>query len=167
MGETVIISAKPADTLAYCSPVETLRSLWRRKSLITHLTRIDLAQRYRGSFLGVAWTVLTPLLVLGIYTFVFNVVFKARWGMSPDEGRLEFALTLFCGLILYGIFSECAVIAPTVIVNNRNYVKKTVFPLEALVVVNLCSALARAAVSLVILVAATLVMTGRSSMKPG
>jgi len=161
MSDVVVISSAPPSAWTYANPVCAWRFLWRQRNLILQLTRMDLAQRYRGSFLGAAWTVLTPLLVLTIYTFVFNVILKARWGVNPNEGRLEFALALFCGLLIYGVFSECAVVAPTVVVNNRNYVKKTVFPLEALLAVNLGSALARAGVGLVILSIGTVIVTGR------
>jgi lipopolysaccharide transport system permease protein len=128
--------------------------------LVARLVRRDLAERYRASFLGAAWAVLTPFLLLAIYTFVFNVVMKARWGQAT--GRLEFALAVFAGLMAFGVFSECAVMAPTLIVNHRHYVKKTAFPLEVLHVVILSSALVRALVGMVVL-AAGVVIAGRAT----
>ena len=83
----------------------TFKVIWGYRSLICQLTKRDFIQRYKGSCLGLVWTLITPILFLLIYMFVFNVVMKARWGISPNEGPMEFALGLFCGLILWGIFS--------------------------------------------------------------
>ncbi len=76
---------------------EIARSLWRNRGLIWQLTRRDVIGRYRGSVMGLAWSFLNPVLMLAIYTFVFSVVFKARWGTSSDESKTDFALILFVG----------------------------------------------------------------------
>ena len=98
--------------------------------------------------LGIFWSLFHPLLMLGVYTFVFGVVFKAKWGLAPSESKLDFALVLFAGLIVYGIFSECISRAPGVIVAQPNFVKKIVFPLEVMPVVLLGSSLFHTLVSL-------------------
>jgi len=97
------------------------------------------------------WSFVTPLVMLGVYTFVFGIVFGARWGAS-DAGGVHFALTLFCGLIVYRVFSDCISQAPRLMVGHRNYVKKVIFPLEILPVAALGSALINAAMSFCILV---------------
>jgi lipopolysaccharide transport system permease protein len=76
--------------------------------------------RYRGSYLGILWAFITPLLTLTVYTFVFSVIFKARWRGSGSESFMDFALTLFSGLIAFDVFSECATRAPTLIVSQPN-----------------------------------------------
>ena len=133
-------------------------SLWRNRQLIWQLTRREVAGRYRGSLMGLAWSFLTPLLMLLVYTFVFSVVFKARWGVGSGESRTDFAIILFTGMIVFGLFSEIVNRAPGLIVSNVNYVKKVVFPLEILSWVSLGSVLFHSLVSLVILLLAQLLI---------
>lgn len=88
--------------------------------------------RYKGSMIGLVWTIITPLCMLAIYTFIFSVVFQARWGHGLGESKAAFAIVLVCGLTVYQIFSDSVGMAVQVIVGNPNYVKKVVFPLEVL-----------------------------------
>ena len=104
-------------------------SVWRNRQLIAQMTKREVVGRYRGSVLGIAWSLLNPMLLLAVYTFVFSVVFKARWN-TGHESKMEFAIVLFAGLIVFGLFSECINRAPGLILANPNYVKKMVFPLE-------------------------------------
>ncbi|MFZ5735655.1 ABC transporter permease [Rhodopseudomonas palustris] len=120
--------------------------------LLWELTKRDFVQRYKGSAFGLGWSLFTPLLMLAIYTFVFSVAFKARWG-TGDEGKIGFAIVLFSGLIVHGLFAECLTRAPSLITSNPNYVKKVVFPLEILPLMTMGSALGNFVVSLGILVA--------------
>ena len=106
--------------------------------------------RYRGSILGLLWSFFNPILMLTIYTFVFSVVFKARWGVG-GESKFEFALILFAGLIVFNLFAECISRAPSLIIGNVNYVKKVVFPLEILPLVTMGAALFHGAISLGVL----------------
>ncbi|MDB6062778.1 MAG: sugar transporter permease [Verrucomicrobiaceae bacterium] len=130
-------------------PQEMLTSFWRNRSLINALIKRDILGRYRGSLMGIMWSFLNPLLMLAVYTFVFSVVFKARWG-TGNGSRAEFALVLFAGLIVFNLFSECIVRAPSLIVSNTNYVKKVVFPIEILPWVSMGSAMFHSSVSLAI-----------------
>jgi lipopolysaccharide transport system permease protein len=107
--------------------------------------------RYKGSFIGLGWSFIQPLIMLCVYTFVFSVIFKARWGVEAGEGKAAFALALFMGLITFSIFSEVANSAPSLVLGNANYVKKVVFPLEILPLVRLFSALINAVFSLGVL----------------
>lgn len=131
------------------SPLEMGRSLWRNRELIRSLTQREVIGRYRGSMLGILWSFFNPLLMLAVYTFVFSVVFKARWNAGSDS-RTEFALVLFAGLMVFNLFSECVTRAPSLILSNANYVKKVVFPLEILPWVTLGSALFHTLISLVV-----------------
>ena len=141
------------------NPLPFLRSLVGHRELLANLIRRNVAARYRGAFLGIGWTVLQPLLMLAVYTYVFGVVFKTRW--RPDgAGQAEFALALFCGLIPFGFLAECATTAPGVVVANANYVKRVVFPLDLLPVVTVGSALVVTAVNTLVLVVATLCLLG-------
>lgn len=133
------------------------RSLLRNRELWWRLSEREIAGRYRGSILGWGWSLLTPLLMLGVYTFVFSTVFKARWGDLEQAGSLGFAINLFAGLITFNIFAECATQAPTLILGNANYVTKVIFPLETLSAVSVTAALFHACTSTIILLAFELI----------
>lgn len=126
-------------------------SLIRHRSLILQMTVREVVGRYRGSIMGLTWSFLHPLLMLTVYTLVFGVVFKARWG--GGDSKLDFALILFAGMIVHGLFAECANRAPGLVLANPNFVKKVVFPLEILPWVTMGSALFHAALSLIVLLA--------------
>lgn len=131
------------------TPAELFDSLWRHRQLVLAMTKREILGRYRGSVLGLFWTLLNPLIMLTVYTFVFSVVFNARWG-GASGSRLEFALVLFAGLMIFNLFAECVARAPTLILTHVNYVKKVVFPLEVLPFVNLGVALFHMFVSLAV-----------------
>lgn len=136
-------------------------SVVRHRRLIYELTKRDIVGRYRGSAIGLLWSFFNPLLMLVVYTFVFSVIFKSRWGISSNESRTDFAIALFVGMIMHGIFAECVNRAPTIITANVNYVKKVVFPLEVLPVTALGSALFHAMASIAVLLIADAVLNQR------
>mgnify|MGYP001611073039 FL=1 len=118
------------------------------------MVKREVIGRYRGSFLGILWTFVNPILMLAIYTFVFGVVFKIR--LDPQntdiyDDKFAFALLLFTGLILFNLFSECLSRSPGLVLANVNYVKKVIFPLEILPLVSLGSALFHAGISFLVL----------------
>lgn len=132
---------------AGASPVAMVTALWRERKLMATLVRREVLGRYQGSSMGLLWSLFNPMLMLAVYTFVFSVVFKARWHAGSDS-KTEFALILFTGLIVFNLFSDCINRAPLLILSNVNYVKKVVFPIEILPVVQLGAALFHALVSL-------------------
>ena len=133
------------------TPAAMFASLWRNRQLIWQMTRREVVGRYRGSVLGLAWSFFNPVLMLIVYTFVFSVVFKARWNVSGDESKTDFAIILFTGMIVFNLFAEIVNRAPGLIIYNVNYVKKVVFPLEILSWVALGSVLFHSLVSLFVL----------------
>jgi lipopolysaccharide transport system permease protein len=141
------------------NPFSPYKALHRHFALVIQIARRDVVGRYRGSFMGLLWSFFNPLLMLGVYTFVFGVIFKARWD-SQTSGHLEFALILFTGLNIHTFFSECANRAPTLIVENTNFVKKVVFPLETLAWSAVGSALFHLAVSTAVLLLVALSVRG-------
>lgn len=141
------------------SPREMLACLWRNRSLIKASVQREVLGRYRGSIMGLLWSFLNPLFMLAIYTFVFSVVFKARWGTGSDS-KTEFALVLFAGLIILNLFNECITRAPSLIISNANYVKKVVFPLEILPFVVLLSAMFHGFISLCVWLFAYMIFFG-------
>lgn len=114
--------------------------------------------RYKGTFVGLGWSFVQPLIMLLVYTFVFSVIFQAKWGVDPGEGRAAFALALFMGMITFGIFSEVANSVPSLILANVNFVKKVVFPLEILPFIKFLSSLINALFGLVVLLVSILVI---------
>lgn len=135
-------------------PFEPFRSAWKHRSLIWQMGKREVIGRYRGSIFGLAWSFFNPILMLLVYTFVFSVVFKARWGVGEDNSKVQFAIVLFVGLIVHSLFAECINRAPGLILSNANYVKKVVFPLEILPLVALSSALFHTLVSFAVLLVA-------------
>jgi len=131
-----------------------------QRTLINQFIKREITSRYKGAYLGIIWSFLTPMMMLIIYTFVFSVVFNARWGTETETSKVEFALLLFAGLLIFNIFSEVISRAPSLITSNANYVKKVVFPLEILPIVILGSALFHALISLLILVIGVFLSTG-------
>jgi lipopolysaccharide transport system permease protein len=136
------------------------KSLWSHRQLISRIALRDTSARYKGSLFGLGWTFINPLMMLAVYTFVFSSVFKARWGIYPNESKLDFALILFVGLIISSLFSEVINRAPGLILNNINYVKKVVFPLEILPITTLGTALFHAAVSFLVVILAFGIING-------
>ena len=152
MAENIkIISPRGVSVSGFVNPARIIAHLWKYRDLIRQLTWREVVGRYRGSFIGLGWSFIQPLIMLCVYTFVFSVIFKARWGVESDEGKAAFALALFMGLITFSIFSEAVNSAPSLVLGNANYVKKVVFPLEILPFVRLLSALINAVFSLGVL----------------
>lgn len=136
--------------------------LTRHRQLITQMIKREVLGRYRGSVLGLAWSFFNPLLLLIVYTFVFSVVFKAKWGGGAvAQSHGDFAVILFAGLIMNNLFVECLNRAPSLVLSNVTYVKKVVFPLEILVVVAFGSAIFHLLISLAVLFIAQLVFLGQ------
>lgn len=137
--------------------IHRARILWIPfRSLISHLHLVismaqrDVLGRYRGSTLGVIWSFMNPLILLLIYAFVFGIVFQNKWGVSTNVNG-EFVANLFLGLMIYTAFSEILNRSPLLIINNTNYVKKIVFPLDVLPWSVLASSLFHLIVSLCLL----------------
>lgn len=141
-----------------------LISLWHNRALILQMSRRDVIGRYRGSAIGLLWSFLNPLLMLAVYTFFFAVVFKSRWGAVPsgagEESKTLFAVILFVGMIVHGLFAEVLNRAPTLILANVNYVKKVVFPLEILPVISMCAALFHSFISMIVLLVVFVIFNG-------
>ena len=141
----------------------TRRAVWRpllelpaRFDLILSLTRRELAARYRGSALGVLWAILTPLVMIAIFTFIFAKIFNARFGES--NSGWNFALYLFCGLLPWTAFQEAVQQSSNTIVAHANLVKRVVFPLETLPVAQALASLANQMFGTTVLLVAALLI---------
>lgn len=140
------------------SPIAMAQSFLVNKSLIYEMSKREVIGRYKGALMGLFWSFFNPLLMLIVYTFVFSVIFKSRW--PGVTNNLEFATILFAGLIVYSLFSECVSRAPSLILNNVNYVKKVIFPLDILPWVVLGVSLFHACISTIVLLGFILLLSG-------
>ncbi len=109
------------------SLVYPVMTVWRNRGLIRVMVRRDILGRYRGSFGGAFWTIISPLLLMLTYFFVFGVVLRDR-----HSTRSGFALYFLSGMLPWLAFSEAVGRAPTVLIEHRNFVKKLVFAVETL-----------------------------------
>lgn len=122
------------------SPIEIILSFFLNKNLIITMTKREIIGRYRGSLLGTLWSFFNPIFMLAVYTFFFSTIFKSRWEGSSGS-KTEFAIILFSGMLVFGLFSECINRAPNLILSNVNFVKKVIFPLEILAFINIGTAI--------------------------
>jgi len=120
---------------------------WHQRQLIAQFVAREIHARYRQSFLGLGWLILTPLLTLAVYTLVFRYVFNSRWD-GGDVSTMAFAFRLFVGLSLFNFLAECLTKAPRAIVDQPNLVKKVVFPLTVLIWTQVLAALVQLTLAL-------------------
>ena len=135
------------------------RPLWElpgRFELIASLARRELVARYKGSVLGILWAVVTPVVMIAIFTFIFAGIFNARFG--PQGNAWDYALYLFCGLLPWTMFQETLQQSSTTIVTHANLVKRVVFPLETLPVAQALSSLGNQMFGVLALVVATVIV---------
>lgn len=140
----------------------SLSSSFPNTGLVWQLTKRDVETRYRNSVLGAFWLLGQPFLQLLIYAFVFQVVLRTKWGISTNSGNnIPFGLILFVGIVLHSLIADCLVRGPHLIISNESYVKRVIFPLEILPLVNVLSASVGVLFGLIILVLPTLYFLGK------
>lgn len=152
----------PAHRSQMPSTLAPVHAFTRHRSLTIELTKREILGRYRGASFGLVWSLISPFLMLCIYTFAFGVVMKARWP-QVEASNAHFSVILFAGLIIHSFFSECLVRAPGLIVGNANFVKKVVFPLEILPWPMVLSALFHTMMNILVFIALRLVLDGEFS----
>jgi lipopolysaccharide transport system permease protein len=146
------------------NPLRPFRSLWASRELLMQVVQRDIQSRYRASMFGLFWMLATPLFMLAVYTFVFSVIFQARWDDSLGDSKAAFALIIFCGFSIFNIFAEGISASCTAITGNKNFVKKVVFPLEILPIVSVLTSAVLGLVSLLILFFGILTVTHKLSL---
>jgi lipopolysaccharide transport system permease protein len=109
-----------------------LADLARKRDLWWQFTVRTVESRYRGSYLGIVWSVFNPLLMLGVFYTVFGVIFAGHFGVLKNENSVDFAMAMFLGLTLFQLVADTMGTAPLSVISNPNLVKKVVFPLEIL-----------------------------------
>ncbi len=129
--------------------LQLYQSITENSFILSQLARAEVLTRYRGSVLGLAWSVLNPLFMLVVYSIVFEFLLKARWAVKTPE-ETPYALALFAGILVHAFFADILTQSTTTVSKNANFVKKIVFPLEVLPVVTVISAVFNLALSLVV-----------------
>jgi lipopolysaccharide transport system permease protein len=138
--------------------------LWRpaaalvseHRGLVRSMARRDFTSRYKGSVIGPAWAIITPAVMIIIYTAIFSGIFGARFG--AQGGHLRFAVYLFCGLLPWTAFSDGVQRSTTSLTDNVNLVKRVVFPTEALPVNLALSGIAQQLIGTIVLLAGALIL---------
>lgn len=102
----------------------------KHPSLVWQLTVRSVAGRYRGASFGLLWAVVTPFLMLIVYSIAFGWVMRGHW--PTDRGEAGYTEILFIGLIVHSFFAEAMTASPALVVGNSNLVKRVVFPLHVL-----------------------------------
>lgn len=133
-------------------------SVISNRGLALQIVKQQIVGKYRGSYIGILWPLLNPILMLVVYTFVFSVILKVRWSGDASESKLQFAFILFTGMLIHGLFAEVINKAPSLILLNANYVKKVIFPLEILALTNFLEGLFNFSVGMLVLLVAMLVL---------
>lgn len=103
----------------------------RHRNLTRELVRNEILGRYRGASFGMLWSLLSPFMMLVVYAIAFGSILKGRWPQVGDT-HAEFGLVIFVGIFVHGFFGECFTRAPRLMLDNANYVKRVVFPLDIL-----------------------------------
>jgi lipopolysaccharide transport system permease protein len=153
---TLSASARPS-----LSPLSLARSVLQHRHLLSRLVVRDVVGKYQGSFAGVLWSLITPLMMLCIYMFVFGWVFNPRRA-APDANLTEFGLMLFAGMLVHGLLSECLIRSASAVLAQPNYVKKVVFPVELLPLTVVGSACVQYLIGLSVLLVALVFFQGLS-----
>jgi len=148
MSHALHASSRHALRSALAGPFTALGRHWE---LTRELTRRDILGRYRGANFGLMWSLIGPLMMLAIYTITFGEIMQSRW-QQASGATAEFGIVLFIGIIIHGFFAECFARSPRLMLDNANYVKRVVFPLQVLPWSVVLSALFHMGMNLVVFV---------------
>lgn len=107
--------------------LEMLSILRQNSRILVAITRVELAKRYSGSVLGMAWVIVYPILFLAVYLFVYLVIFKMKF---PGYSQLDYVVYVFCGLVPYIGFMESVNNGCHAIKQNIHLVKNVMLPIE-------------------------------------
>ena len=110
------------------------------------MTQREISRSYQGSYLGLAWAFLSPLLMVVLLTVIFSEVVGIRFREVTCDSSLNFGLYLFCGLIPFLAYSQAVSQGVNVVRRNRNLVQGVVFPLEILPVTTVIASLVQSVI---------------------
>ena len=144
-----------------------LTELWAARELTGNLVRRDLKVRHRGTFLGMLWSLTTPLLIVGLYYFVFKFIIKAPIAQDlprPDGHAVPFAVYFFCGLSIWNLFSTGVSASTGSVIGSGYLLNKVYFPRTVLPIASVLSALVTFGFEFAVLVFITLIAVGPPSI---
>lgn len=142
----------------HTAPIVMARSLAANAFVLRSLVRNEVLTRYSNTMLGVVWSLINPLMMILIYSFVFGIVFEVRFGQAPGQAEMPYAVVLFSGLLLHVFLADTLLRAQSVVLENPNYVKRVIFPLEILPVANLIANFVHAIVAAAVLMVVILML---------
>jgi len=154
MASVVYTSEQRTPMRQLLSPARIFNDLWQHREVLRAFIKRDFHASYRGTHLGLAWALLSPLIMLAMFSFVFGGIFHGRFTADPNETGGDFALAMFVGLSLFLCLGQTLGSSPTLVLANAAYVKTLNFPLQVLSV----SAVAQAAINMAIGLVLCLVM---------
>lgn len=125
--------------------------IWRHRDLTLVMARRELADRYAGQVFGLAWAVGHPVFMIGLYVFIFAIVFKQK-AAGTVEMPLDYTTYLLSGMVAWMSIQESMLKSCTAITSNTSLVKQVVFPLEVLPVKGVLASFFPQLVSLAVLV---------------
>ncbi len=110
--------------------LEAIREIIAARELTANLVRRDLKVRHRGTFLGMLWSLTTPLLIVGLYYFIFTYLITTMLNklVRPDGQVVPFALSFFCGLTVWNFFSSSVTASTSSVVGSGYLLSKVYFP---------------------------------------
>ncbi|WP_254280986.1 ABC transporter permease [Frigoribacterium sp. VKM Ac-2836] len=147
--EPMVVAGQPSKVFGGTFGI--VREIFAHRQLLDLLIRRDLKSRYKDSALGFVWTLIRPITQLIIYYFVMGQILGAARSIP------EFAVYIFSGLTIYGLFSEMIAGSTSSIVSNGGLIKKVYTPREIYPLASIGSALFNFGIQLVVLVGATIV----------
>jgi lipopolysaccharide transport system permease protein len=133
------------------------RSLRAHRFILRTLVRNEILTRYSKTILGVVWSMINPLVMIAIYSFVFGLIFEVRFGRTAGTSEVPYGIVLFSGLLLHVFMAETLLRAQSVVLDNPNYVKRVIFPLEILPIGILLANIIQALIALGVLMAVILI----------
>lgn len=116
-----------------------IKEIWNNRKLIFKLAKNDFKTRYAGSYLGIVWAFVQPIITIIVYWFVFEYGLSAGAQLSRNGIEIPFVLWLSAGLVPWFFFSEALSSATNALIEYNYLVKKVVFKIEALPVVKVLS----------------------------
>ena len=131
----------------------------KNRDLAYHMTKREILLKYKGSKLGIMWSIINPIIMMSVYTLIFSQIFQTRWAGASQINTTDFAINLYTGLIVFNIYADTITRAPSLITSNPNFVKKIIFPLEVLSVATVGSAVATGITSILVLLGVILITT--------
>lgn len=142
------------------SPVAIWRNIARHKEVLFAFVRRDFHATHRGTYLGLAWTVVSPLIMLAVFTLVFGYIFRGRFNLVIEESPLDYALALFVGLAFFNLISAALGGSPSLMASNSTYVKSVAFPLEIIPIAAILNMMIGLGISLGLCIVAYVVLHG-------